>query len=481
MWLLVQAGGGARRRCAGAALRRRLARGWLVAAACTALACGGDPDVASDVLLITVDTLRPDHLGLYGYPRPTSPNLDRFFAADRAAIFERAYSTAAHTSPSVVSILSGLYPHRHRVRLFFQLLPEETRLLPELLPGGFRSAGFVSNVVLTDEALGIAERFDHYDDFVDERESQRAYYERGARRTTDAALRWLRGRDAAERLFLWVHYIDPHGPYRPPADWRDRFDHAGRREILPAQISDYQREPGVTDGLYYVDRYDEEIAYADEQIGRLLDAWAVARPLDGTLVVFTADHGESMMEHERWFTHGYHVYEEIIRVPLMLRGVGVLPGRRAQAVSTIDLAPTVLRAVGAEVPPDMHGLDLRQPPPATPDRLLLATGGGGGKGRTGWLAGIQGGRKGILGLDEHGRVRESRTYRLDQDPGELSPLPAPPDDALVAHLIELAAADPDPGGVPLAARMGRELHAPKVAPGVSEENRERLKALGYVD
>ena len=114
---------------------------------------------SGDILLVTVDTLRPDHLGIYGYARATSPNLDRWFAD--GAIFERAYATEANTPPSVVSILTGLLPQEHRVRLFYQLLPQETRLVSELLPPAYQTAAFVSNIVLTDEALGAAGRFDH--------------------------------------------------------------------------------------------------------------------------------------------------------------------------------------------------------------------------------------------------------------------------------------------------------------------------------
>ena len=150
-------------------------------------ACSSEP--AGDILLITVDTLRPDHLGLYGYERATSPNIDRHFA--NAAIFERAYATSANTSPSVISILTGQLPHDHGVRKFYQLLSDDVQLVTDLLPDAYQTAAFVSNIVLTDEAMGIARYFDHYDDHVDERESTRKIFERSAQRTTDAALLWI--------------------------------------------------------------------------------------------------------------------------------------------------------------------------------------------------------------------------------------------------------------------------------------------------
>jgi arylsulfatase A-like enzyme len=450
-----------------------------------AAACTPEPpphtQAPRDLLLVTVDTLRPDHLGIYGYERPTSPNLDRFFAD--GAIHERAYATAAHTSPSVVSLLSGLYPDEHRVRLIYQLVPEETAVLPQLLPEAFTSAAFVSNVVLTDEAIGLAGRFDHYDDFIDERESSRKIYERGARRSTDAALEWLaaEGKDA-ERLFLWVHYIDPHGPYRAPEGWRDRFDHAVPRPMVPSRVPAYQRDPGIYDGLHYVDRYDEEIAYWDEQFGRLVEGFAAVRDLDRTLVVMTADHGESMMEHENFFTHGYHVYEEIIRVPLLLRGPGVRAGRSQIPVSIVDVAPTLLAAVGARTPEAWSGADLRRVGADPPkERLLWASGGNVGGEVEGWLAGIAGQRKVLVGLSADGSVVERRAYDLAADAGETAPLTPPQDDPLLARVLERAARDPDPGGVPRDYRQGLRLDAPKVRPEVSPQARDLLRALGYVE
>ena len=319
-----------------------------------AVGCGSGPASSGDVLLISVDTLRPDHLESYGYERGTSPQLERWF--EDGAIFERAYAAHASTPPSVVSILSGQYPPEHRVRLFFQLLPDETRVLPDWLPERYQSAAFVSNGVLTDEALGMAGRFDHYDDHVDERESSRKVFERSAGRTTDAALAWLATqRDPARPLFLWLHYNDPHGPYRAPDDAPARFSHEKRVPVQWRRIRDYQRDLGVADALDFVDRYDEEIAYVDAEIDRLLRGYAAHSDIDAALVVVTADHGESMIEHERWFTHGYEVYEEIIRVPLMLRGPGVVSGRFDEIVSSIDVAPTILRHLGIPQPKALPG------------------------------------------------------------------------------------------------------------------------------
>ena len=439
-------------------------------------ACSREQPRPPDVLLITVDTLRADHVGPYGYPRETTPNLSRRFAD--GAVYLRSYSTESSTSPSVVSFLSGLLPQEHRVRLLYQLMPEDVALATDLLPAGYQKAAFVSNVVLTDEALGIADRFDHYDDFVDEKEPRRLVFERNARRTSDAVVEWLeQGYDPRRPLFLWVHYIDPHGPYQPPGDNPFEFRSEQPQPINNLRVPNYTRVPGVEDGNYYVDRYDEEIAYADAQIERVFAAYERLRPFDEALVVFTADHGESMMEHQRWFTHSYHVHEELVRVPLLVRGPGVPRARVGALASGIDVAPTILGFVGVERPPAMRGFDLRRPEEIPLDRIVFAEA---GQPRQQWRTAVRGTEKWVL-LVEGGTRRQLGGYYHDlaRDPGELTPgswgdQPPPPE------LLRLVAGDPDPGGVPLDAREGVQIGAPKVdARRVDEETMAKLRALGY--
>ncbi len=439
---------------------------------------------SGDILLITVDALRPDHLGMYGYPRPTSRNLDRWLAD--GAVFRNAYSAAGQTAPSVTSMLSGRLPQEHGVRLIWQLLPDETPLLPDLLPAEYQSAAFVSNMVLTDEAIGFGHRFDHYDDFVEEKErSVRPIFERTAARTTEAAIRWLRElRDPRRPLFLWVHYIDPHGPYDPPTEWPRSFDHAAPRPIDPERVSKYMRLPGVEDGLVYVDRYDEEIAFTDREIDRLLNAYAAIADWQQALAIFSSDHGESMMEHEGWFTHGYQVYEEIVRVPLVVRGPGVTAGARQGLASTLDIAPTVLRFAGATAPADLGGVDLLGSP-IPGDRSVFVESAHGrptARRQFQWRSERRGRRKWVVALNRRsGRIVETRLYDLESDPGERHPTAWSAERDPPPTLLDLCRADPDPAGVPQRYRKGVRIASPKVSDRADERAREGLRALGYLD
>ncbi|MCP5056211.1 MAG: sulfatase [bacterium] len=429
-----------------------------------------------DILLITVDTLRPDHMGLYGYARPTTPHLDEWFR--EGLVYERAYSAEANTPVSVTSFLSGQLPQEHGVRMFYQLLPDGVPLIPDLLPDAYQSAAFVSNTVLTDEAIGFASHFDHYDDFVGDREGIRNIYQRTAEDTTTAALKWLASkRDPNRPLFLWIHYVDPHGPYDPPPSWKRSFRHDTPIEIDLNRVLSYQRIEGVTDGLTYVDLYDEEIAYTDREVDRFLRGYGERRKIDDALVVFTADHGESMMEHLAWFKHGYHVWDEIVRVPLMLRGPGVRPGRSKALSSGIDVFGTILGFSGIDV--SGRGHDLLKPDEIPPGREVYT--------EATWKknqrrAAIVGAIKWVVILPiGGGQPKGGFWLDLEKDPHELKKRPWPTGITPAESLFALIRSDPDPGGLPDAYAKGRKLSAPKVAPGVNEEQMERLRALGYAE
>ncbi len=441
------------------------------------LACAEAPS-GPDILLITVDALRPDHLGLYGYARETSPNLDHWFSD--GLIFDQAYATQSNTAPSIISLLTGQYPQEHGVRLLYQLVPRRSRLLTGALPKGYQSAAFVSNFVLTDEATGLAAYFDHYDDFMAEAVPGRPLYERGAGPTTDAALQWLAGRrDPKKPLFLWVHYIDPHGPYLPPETWLETFDHPEPKPIPEERIPGHQKFAEINDGLEYVDRYDEEIAYVDREIGRLLEGYSALAGEKEPLLIFTADHGESMMEHEKWFSHGYHVYEEIMRVPLMIQGPGVTSGRRQGLVSGIDLAPTVLGLLGTAGELETSGVDLLAAGGDQEGRILFAEA---TRADYQWRLALQGERRWMAKLAERSKtVIERRFYDLGSDGGQDQAMPWEGEDPVGRELLTRISEDPDPAGWPVEMREGIRLNAPKVAPRADAEALERLRALGYVN
>jgi arylsulfatase A-like enzyme len=436
------------------------------------------PDPSAErpnIVLICIDTLRADHLSLYGYARPTTPRLDRF--ARDARIFTRAYATTPFTTPSVVSMLTGLYPYRHGVRVLWQPVGDNVVTLPEWLHrADYATAAVVSNLVLGDEACGLASRFDHYDDAVDEPEPNRpAMRERRAERTTDTALAWLANRpDPQQPYFLWVHYIDPHGPYRPPVIGDPPFTHSGRVEPDPERIAPYVWDASVTDALDYVDRYDEEIRYTDREVGRLIAAIEQATPDRATAIILTADHGEFLLDHPQFaFCHGYGVEEAVTHVPLVVRHPEFAPGGVERPVSIADIAPTILNLAGLRGSAPFDGFDLRdvadRPPPYCegPDPT-----GSGGLERA-----LQGETYGLVvrhGLS--GVVRE--TWR--QRPGQpREALPPTAGDPLFAPLRAVMQSDTGFATRRRAAEANPD--NPLIADDLPAETLEKLRGLGYVD
>jgi len=350
-----------------------------------------------------------------------------------------------------------------------------------LAAAGFQTAGVVSNTVLTDEAMGLASRFESYDDFVDEKEPARKIWERNAKRTSDAAIAWLdRQRDPGRSSFLWVHYIDPHGQYQAPDDRTTDFEHDTPIPFHPRRTLRQQLIPGVDDAGEYIDRYDEEIAYCDREIGRLLDYYDSLGLAENALIIFTADHGETMNEHEVWFTHQYHVYDAITRVPLAIRFPAGPKERVSHPVSLVDLAPTMLDALGLTMPeaPDGESLFSSQSPR---DVFVEASD---FRGVIQRRALIRDDSKFIINVaTKNGSMGKRYRYDLARDPGESKRLVWEPKrhDAEAAVLIELIAADPDPGGVPRKYAAGRQLEHPKVRPDIDPRLLEKLRGLGYVE
>jgi len=336
------------------------------------LACGRDE--RPFVLLITVDTLRADRLGAYGSPLGLTPHLDAL--AERSEVFDAAYAPASYTFPSVAALLSGRYPEEIGALANRSMLQARISTLAEVLSlYDWRTGAVVSNYVLR-RGTGIEAGFEKYDDRVPELETKRTALKRSAADATDAALALLDRLAEAQGAgrFLWIHYQDPHGPYVPPDGRRERYLEREReapdgRRRLPAHpecskldcIPAYQYFQGEHEAAFYRAGYDGEVSQLDEQIGRLFAGVEERGFLDNAVIVFTADHGESLGEDDYWFQHGEYVSDPLVRVPLMLRVPGRPPARRGDLCSLVDVFPTLLRLAGPSPPEGYRGRDLLAP------------------------------------------------------------------------------------------------------------------------
>ncbi|MFQ5876465.1 MAG: sulfatase [Acidobacteriota bacterium] len=310
------------------------------------LAAAGVPRATAaqpaNLVLITLDCVRADHLGAYGYPLPTSPNLDRLAA--RGVRFETVIAQIPLTGPSHATMMTGLYPHDHGAVRNGVPLPERAVTLAERLrEAGYRTGAFLSGWTLRATLSGLSQGFDEYDDRMQDR-YRLVNSQRFAHQVTPQAIRWVE-ENASGPFFLWVHYFDPHAPYLRRRPFFDALAAGGgpRPDGFPRRAL----------------RYDSEIHYADAWIGRLL-AELRRRGLEHrTLVVVTGDHGESLGERGR-FGHGRHLHEEVLRVPLILAWPGTLPEGMLvrDPAAHLDLAPTILALL--ELPPldRIDGIDL---------------------------------------------------------------------------------------------------------------------------
>lgn len=333
---------------------------FLVAAALSTMTCLRPSPLRPDIVWIVVDTLRADHLEWYGYHRSTSPSLAGMISD--GALFERAFSPQPETTPAIASMFTGLYPPKHGVTALYLKLHEDNITLAERLATvGYETAAFVSSFVMIRDFCGLDQGFSIYDDFVQEREAFRDNFERRAEGTIDLATKWVEGRDGAKPMFLFVHLIDPHGPYTPPGDWAARF-HSDETLPVRGTIPAYQRIPGETNLNRYRDLYDGEVAYAMHEVGRLLEQLRARRLLDAAMVVITSDHGESLGERGLYFRHGDDVFQENVHVPLLVKLPSRLGARRgilhSSPVSHVDLLPTVLDLLQLDVGEQLDGQSL---------------------------------------------------------------------------------------------------------------------------
>jgi choline-sulfatase len=460
--------------------KARLLRRALPALALAAVAGCTAEGPRPDVLLVTIDTLRSDHCSAYGYAIDTTPHLAAL--ASKGVLYRRAYAESSTTAPSHAVLLTSRHFRTLGVGKNGEVMSGEAVTLAETLAdSGYDTAAFVSSFPLM-ERFGFAQGFDHYDDrfVLDEaslgrRAEGSTPHDRLAGATLAHAERWLSDRTGDEPLFVWVHFVDPHAPYRAP----ERF--AGN---WPKGTSTF------------VQRYDAEVRYADAQLGRLLDVFRAHSPSRDSLVVVTSDHGEGLGDHG-WMSHGVNLHEEAVRVPLVASWPGHLAEGKVveEAVSIVDVSRSILDSLGIEAKTFAHGRNVfAAADPARAIFLQRRTYSSrrekdqrlGGE----MTAVVERDSKLILSPSE----KKRELYDLRLDPTELRNLVgAPPKRRRRGDDSRAVAALPPPAGMPedhqkAAHRLENHLAQWESAfpstgedTPLDEETRKALRSLGYVD
>jgi len=435
-----------------------------------------EPLVAAErpnLVVYLIDTLRADHLGAYGYPLATSPAIDAF--ARGALLFREARAQAPWTKPAVATLLTGVYPPTHGAdRRSRGLAPEVTTLAERLAAAGYQTAFFTTNPTVTAN-FGFDRGFETYRYLSEPSGKGRKRKHVDSAAIHREVVSWLDRRDAARPFFLVVHTLDPHDPYTPPARLQERFapgvDAAVACCIRAHELAALTPEQSRERARQMVALYDAEIAQNDESFGALL-AELARRDLDErSAIVLTSDHGEEFFDHGGW-RHAMTLYEEVLRVPLIVRLPGGAAGGRTldAPVDQIDLAPTLLALAGAPPAPELPGESwlgvIAGGAPPDPESLA-------------WLehpsfslAGIV--RAGWKGVRNAGGWRPPlergpfELYALDRDPREATDLAGR--EPLRRRWLagQLAARE---------ARLGRTTAAPEVA--IDPELERSLRALGY--
>ena len=315
------------------------------------------------VLLITIDTLRPDHLGAYGYHRRTSPNIDALAA--EGTLFEEAFTYWPKTRGSFVAMLTGRYASQSGYGKTHPLLvgfnPTLASVLQEV---GYDTVAIVDNANVA-ASLGYGKGFRLYRETWEEAALETEMDR--TRATTEAAVEFLARAQPDRPFLLWLHYVNPHTPYTPPPPFDSAFldPRAAEGPSLPVVdsleggIPRRWAVPGQDRLAWYVAQYDGEIAAVDAELGRVLEAFRASAVSDTTVVALTSDHGESLGEHDYYFDHGKNLFDPSLRVPLILVVPGAPAGLKTPVLaSTLDLVPTLLDAVKASYPSGLAGRSL---------------------------------------------------------------------------------------------------------------------------
>ena len=300
------------------------------------------PDV---VVLVTIDTLRDDHLGCYGYPRKTSPFLDRLAA--NGVLFLNAFSSSSHTTPAHASIFTSLHPVQHKALMNGTSLPEAVLTMAEVFnKAGYETAGFFSVNYLED----IGQGFDTFDWAT----NKSNYYTRTADRTVDNVIGWLHQQKPTDRIFLWIHFFDVHAPYEPPPDLnremvleseeekKEFIDYLTGTHRIPLDF--YNDEESM---LKTFNGYDAELAFVDRELERLWGVFEEKGLNNNALWIITSDHGEGLGNHH-YIEHSKKIYNEQLHVPLIIchGGGKIKPGRDDALVRHVDILPTLTEMLG---------------------------------------------------------------------------------------------------------------------------------------
>jgi arylsulfatase A-like enzyme len=297
------------------------------------------PPSGPNILLIVADSLRPDHLGCYGYDRPTSPYIDKFAAA--ALVFEKAMSNSSWTKPSMGSIFTSLYPHEHRAFYWSDNLSDKCLTLAELLRNrNYLTFAIQTNPLIT-KKYNFNQGFQYFQEMVEEK----------AEAVTSSFFNWL-DRNRKSRFFAYLHYIDTHVPYNDHEKFsqiyglksystitRGNFERFDISELSEKSLSQEAKE-------CLVNLYDDSIRYFDQSFEKILEYLKILEILDNTIVIFAADHGEEFWEHNKAF-HGHSLHREVLHVPLIIKYSSKFPAKKVKScVQLLELFPTVLSLAG---------------------------------------------------------------------------------------------------------------------------------------
>lgn len=395
-----------------------------------------------NVVVITIDTLRADHLHCYGNANIKTPTIDGL--AQRGVLFEKAVTQTPLTQPSHASIFTGTNPNVHNVRDTggFALQPSSITLATILQKQGWNTAAFVSASVLK-RIFGFNQGFSTYDDKMPvggNGFTGQPVATRPANITVDHAIEWLNAQPTGKPFLVWMHLYDPHQPYNPPEEFRKQY---------PQNL------------------YDAEIAFADQQLGRFLDDVAKKSPSDKTLIVLLADHGEGLGQHGE-YSHGVFLYDSTVRIPWIMVGPGVPAGVRIQQQArAIDVLPTILNVMGGRASSVVQGTSMvpsfsgKQVPSTYSYEETLYP-----KINMGWseLRGIH------TAHWMYVRAPKPELYDLDQDPGELN-------NVIEAHPKEYRQLDAQLKSL---SRLGKDGKEKVVANQMDQATMDQLKSLGYV-